>query len=91
MKDKECGDNGYGERGNVLISILDDLPMAVSCSHPAGQTARKKASEQEVAAAAVRDKRMRNDHAHGGKPGYTFVPFSIESYRRLGVEADKLP
>ena len=45
---------------------------------------------QEGTAAAARDKRKRRDHAHDGTPGYTFVPFSIESYGRLGVEADKL-
>ena len=78
-------------RQALLISMLDDLLMVeVSCVHPAGQTARKKASEQEGAAAAARDKRKRKDHAQDGTPGNTFVPFSIESYGRLGVEADKL-
>jgi hypothetical protein len=91
MKEKEHGDKGYDKRGDVLISMLDDLLMVdVSIVHPAGATARKKASEQPGAAAAERDKRKRKDHGADGTPGYEFVPFSIESYGRLGLEADKL-
>ena len=77
---------GYGKRGDVLISMLDDLLMVdISCVHPAGQMARKKASEQEGAAAAAQDKRKRKDHAHGCTPGYMFVPFSVSSLK--GPEA----
>ena len=66
---RERGDKGYGKRGDVLISMLDDLLMVdVSCIHPAGQKACKKASEQRGAAAAARDNRKRKDHAHDGTP-----------------------
>lgn len=91
MKEKEFGDKGYGKRGDILISRLDDLLMVdVSCVHPAGATMRAMASKQAAAAATARDKAKRRDHAKDGTPGYTFVPFSIETYGRLGVEADKL-
>jgi hypothetical protein len=91
MKDKELGDKGYGKRGDILISMLDDLLMVdISCVHPAGETMRGKASKQAGAAATARDKAKRWDHAKDGTPGYTFVPFSIETYGQLGVEADKL-
>jgi len=90
-KDKAIGDDGYGKRGDILISMLDDLLMVdISCVHPGGVTKRGIASKQAGAAAAARDKRKRKDHANDGTPGYTFVPFSVETYGRLGVEADKL-
>jgi hypothetical protein len=64
------------------------------CAPSRGDNAREgkqagKASKQ-AAAATARDKAKRRDHAKAGAPGYTFVPFSIETYGRLGVEADKL-
>jgi hypothetical protein len=48
------------------------------------------ASKHAAAAATARVKAKRRDHAKDGTPGYTFVPSSIETYGRLGVEADKL-
>jgi hypothetical protein len=41
-------------------------------------------------AASARDKNTRQGHTKDGTPGYTLVPFSIDAYGRLGVEADKL-
>lgn len=81
---------GYSKWMDVHISMLDLLMVDISCVHPAEKTARKNASEQEGAAAAAPDKRMRKDHAQDDTPGYKLVPFSIESYRRMGVEADML-
>jgi hypothetical protein len=83
MKDKEPGDKGYGKRGDILISMLDDLLMVdISCVHPAGETMRGKASKQAAAAAIARDKAKLRDHARDGTPRYTFVPFSIETQHR---------
>ena len=49
VEDKDHRDKGFGKRGDVLISLLDDVLMVdVSCVLPAGHMARKKASEQEV-------------------------------------------
>ena len=91
MKDKEYGDKGYRKRGGALISMLFYILMVhVSCLHPAGQMAGEKARKQEDAAAAGRSKRKMKDHEQDGTPGYTFVPFSIESYGRLEVEAENL-
>jgi hypothetical protein len=91
MKDKVIGDKGYDKCGDILISMLDDLLMVdTSCVHPAGATMRGKASKQAAAAATARDKAKRRDHAKDGTPGYTFVPFSTETYGRLGVEAEGL-
>jgi hypothetical protein len=55
-----------------------------------GATMRAMAGKHAAAAATARDKAKRRDHAKDGTPDYTFVPFSIESYGRLGVEANKL-
>jgi hypothetical protein len=55
---------------------------------PAGEAIRVKASENTVAAATAKDEAKRRDHAKDGTLRYTFVPFSIKTYWRLGVEAD---
>ena len=41
-------------------------------------------------AAEARDKAKVRDHAKKGTPGYSFVPFSIETCGGLGAPADKL-
>jgi hypothetical protein len=71
--------------------MLDDLLMVdISCMHPAGVIMRTKASKQRADAVVAREQAKRRDHAKDGTPGYTFAPFSIESYGRLGPEADEL-
>ncbi len=48
MKQKTYGDKGYGKRGDVLISMVDDLLMVdITCVHPAGATIRGKASRRQ--------------------------------------------
>jgi hypothetical protein len=91
MKQKICGNKGYGKRGDVLISMLDDLLMVdILGVHPAGATMRATASKQPGAGAVARERAKRRDHAKDGTPRYTFVPFSIETYGGQGPEADKL-
>ena len=91
LKGLKAGDDGYGKRGDILVSKLADvLNKDVSITHPASDTMRGPASKQIGAAAAARDEAKRNDHAKHGTPGYSFVPFSVESYGCLGKEADKL-
>jgi hypothetical protein len=70
---------------------LDDLlNVDISIVHPASDTLRGKASKVMGAAASVRDEAKRNDHAKHETKGYSFVPFSVESYGCLGKEADQL-
>jgi hypothetical protein len=91
LKDLKFGDVGYGKRGDILLSTLDDLlNVDISIVHPASDTLRGKASKVMGAAAAARDEAKRNDHAKHGTKGYSFVPFSVESYGCLGKEADQL-
>jgi hypothetical protein len=91
MKDKEFGAKCYGNRDDILYSMLDDLVMVdVSCAHLAGETMWGMASNNVAALATAQDKSKRQDHAEHGTLSYTFIPFSIETYWRLGVGADKL-
>ena len=91
MQDLQCGDEGYGRRGDILVSTMEDLlNVDVSVTHPAMHTVRVKASKTPGAAAEERDKQKRLYHQKNGTPGYAFVPFSIETYGRLGKDAEKL-
>jgi hypothetical protein len=58
--------------------------------HPTSDTLRGGASKVMGTANAVRNEAKRNDHAKHGTKGYSFVPFSVESYGCLGKEADQL-
>ena len=91
LKGLRMGDKGYGMRGDILLSTLDDLiNVDTTITHPANKTTRAAASKTAGAAAAAREKTKLRDHARDGTPGYSFVPFVIESYGRLGKEAEQL-
>lgn len=91
MQELQCGDEGYGRRGDILVSTLEDLlNVDVSVTHPAMHSVRIKASKTPGAAAEERDKAKKRYHEKNGTPGYSFVPFSVESYGRLGKDAENL-
>jgi hypothetical protein len=91
MQDLQCGDEGYGRRGDILVSTMEDLlNVDVSVTHPAMHSVRVKASKTPGAAAEERDKAKKRYHEKNGTPGYSFVPFSIETYGRLGKDAERL-
>ena len=57
MQDLQCGDEGYGRRGDILVSTMEDLlNVDVSVTHPAMHSVRVKASTTPGAAAEDRDK-----------------------------------
>jgi hypothetical protein len=68
----------------------DLLSVNVSVTHPAMHTVRAKASKTPDAAAEERDKAKKRYHEKNGTPGYSFVPFSVETYGRLGKDAEVL-
>jgi hypothetical protein len=71
-------DDGYGKRGDVLVSTLDDgLNIDVVITHPAYRTLRSRASKEPGAAARVVEENKRRDHASGGTRGYNFVPLLL--------------
>jgi hypothetical protein len=91
MQELQCGDEGYGRRGDILVSTMEDLlNVDVSVTHPAMHMVRVKASRTPWAAAEERDKANRYFHEKSSTPGYTFVLFSVETYGRLGKHADGL-
>ena len=91
LKTLRAGDKGYGKRGDIICLLLDEiLNVDLSMIHPAAQEYRAAAAKGPGEAAKIRDRQKRNDHAKEGNQGYTFVPFSIETYGRLGKPAEEL-
>jgi hypothetical protein len=90
LKNLSFGDVGYGQRGDVLVSTLDDLlNVDIVVTHPASYSMRSRASREPGAAAKVAEAKKRSTHGVGAV-GHTFVPFAIESYGRLGLDAMQL-
>jgi hypothetical protein len=90
LKNLHVGEAGYGQRGDVLVSTLDDLlNVDIVVTHPASHSMRSRASrEPGVAARVAAANKIR---VHGaGATGHTFVPFAVESYGRLGLDALRL-
>ena len=86
LKDLRYGDAGYGKRGDVLVSTVNDLlNIDVVVTHPASATYRKAAAKKPGSANRIAEGRKRRDH--GGGTGHRFVPFAIETYGRLGDAA----
>ena len=90
LKNLGFGDPGYGKRGDVVVSTVDDLlNIDFTVVHPASSSMRSRASREPGITAREAEKKKRHDHGVGAV-GHTFVPFTIETYGRLGVEAVKL-
>ena len=90
LKNLAFGDPGYGKRGDFAVSTVDDLlNIDVTVVHPASSSMRSRASREPGITAREAEKKKRRDHGVGAV-GHTFVPFAIETYGRLGVEAVKL-
>jgi hypothetical protein len=90
LKNLRFEDSGYGQRGDVLVSTLDDLMnVDIVATHPASHSMRSRASrEPGVPARVAAGNKCR---VHGaGATGHTFVPFAVESYGRLGLDALRL-
>ena len=64
------------------MSVVD-----VSVTHPAGAASRAAAANSDGAAAARRDAEKRRAYNRLEPNGYPFVPFSVETYGRLGKPA----
>ena len=82
------GDDGYGVRGDVLVSTLEDCTdVDVAITHSASRSLRGRARRTPEAAACVAEENKRRSHAAGGTKGCRCVPFAIKTYRRLGRAA----
>jgi hypothetical protein len=86
LKNMSVGDKGYGQRGDVLVSTIDDLrKVDVVVTHPASFSQRERASREPGSAANVAEASKHSNHGVGAV-GHTFVPFAIESFGRLGLD-----
>jgi hypothetical protein len=90
LKNLRFGDVDFGQRGDVPVSTLDDLfSVDVVVTHPASYSKRSRASREPGAAAKMAEASKRSIHGVG-TVGHTFVPFAMESYGRLGLDALQL-
>ena len=76
-------------RGDVLVIAKSLTILDISVIHPCAASHIKHAKSDPGWAAAMRDEAKRKSYAAGGYEGYAFVPFSVESYGRLGQPAMK--
>jgi hypothetical protein len=77
--------------GDVLLAMPQGISIAdVSVIHPNSFNTLPGAAATAGAAASHRDRQKRTAYARVEPNGYSFVPFSVESYRRLGHLAMKL-
>ena len=59
-------------------------------SHPACESNVRDACVKPGATGAKAETRKWNDHGRGINGSYSFVPFAVETYGRLGRDAEKL-
>ena len=74
-------------RGDVLVITKVLTILDVSVIHPGASSYAEKAAKQPGYAADLRADQKRKKYSGAGYEGYTFVPFSVESYGRLGKPA----
>jgi hypothetical protein len=75
-------------RGDVLLAMPQGIAIAdVSIIHPTSLNTLSRAAATAGAAASHRDRQKRTAYARVEPNGYNFVPFSVESYGRLGQPA----
>jgi hypothetical protein len=80
LKNLRVRDVGYAQRGDVLVSTLDDLVnVDITVTHPASATMRSRASVDPGAAAKAAEANKHLVHACEGTSGYRFVPFAVGS------------
>jgi hypothetical protein len=78
-------------RGDILLATPQGIAIVdVSLIHPLSLNSLSAAATTAGSAAARRDQQKRASYARVEPNGYAFVPFSVESYGRLGQPAMKL-
>jgi hypothetical protein len=80
-------------RGDILMVLPRGITISdisdISVIHPLSINTLPRAATTAGAAASHRDQQKRTAHARVEHNGYGFVPFSVESYGRLGHPAMK--
>jgi hypothetical protein len=78
-------------RGDILMALPQGISIAdISIIHPLSLNTISRAATMAGAAASHRDQQKRMAYARVEPHGYGFVPFSVETYGRLGQPAMKL-
>jgi hypothetical protein len=78
-------------RGDILMVLPRGITISdISVIHPLSINTLPRAATTVGAAASHRDQQKRTAYARVEPNGYGFVPFSVESYGRLGHPAMKL-
>jgi hypothetical protein len=91
LNQTQYGEDGYGKRGDILVSPLDNLVDVDICiTHPEGDTNRAAAARQPGATATKAEARKRKDHEKEGAKVFPFALSCIEIYGRLGKQAEEL-
>jgi hypothetical protein len=75
-------------RGDILLVLPEALTVIdVSIIHPAASTYMGQAASTDGGAAATRDQEKRARYQLSNPDGYDFIPFSVETFGRLGKPA----
>jgi hypothetical protein len=83
--------NRVEARGDILLALPGGITIAdISITHPLAINTLAAAARMAGAAAARRDQQKRATYSRVEPNGYPFVPFSVESYGRIGQPAMKL-
>jgi hypothetical protein len=78
-------------RGDILLALPGGITIVnISITHPLAINTLAEAATMAGAAAARRDQQKRAMYSRVQPDGYPFVPFSVESYGRIGQPAMKL-
>jgi hypothetical protein len=76
---------GLEARVDILLALESGMSVVdVSITHPSGVSNRAAAATMDGAAAARRDRENRRTYGQLEPNGYPFIPFSVETYGRLG-------
>jgi hypothetical protein len=77
-------------RGDILLALPGGITIAdISITHPLAINTLAAAATTAGAAAARREQQKRATYSRVEPNGYPFVPFSVESYGRIGQPAMK--
>jgi hypothetical protein len=79
---------GLEAHGDILLALESVMSVVdVSITHPSGVANRAAAATTDGAAVARRDWEKRRTYGQLELNGYPFIPFSVETYGRLGKPA----
>jgi hypothetical protein len=77
--------------GDILLALSGGITVAdISITHPLAINTLAAAAKTAGVAAARREQQKRATYSRVEPNGYPFVPFSVESYGRIGQPAMKL-